>query len=207
MHISVVVPTINSIDSIKKCIASLKKQSLKCDIIVVANGSTDGTQRYLSHEHPDVEVLSYLKPLGFAGAVNAGIRHSIQQGSDFVALLNNDAEADRKWLENLYETIRTDDAIGIVTGKIVRKDSNKFDSTGDYYTTWLLPYPRGRGVRDRGQFDRIEEVVSASGGASIYRIKMLQEIGLFDEEFFAYYEDVDISLRAHHAGWKVMYNF
>lgn len=205
MKIAVVVPTLNSIDDIKECIPSLKKQSVFCDIIVVANGTTDGTQRYLSLEHPEVTVLSYLQPLGFAGAVNAGIRHAVENKYTHIALLNNDAIADRKWLEFLVELADTDEKIGIVTSKIKHYSGDKLDSTGDYYTTWFLPYPRGRNVRDKGQYDKIEEITSASGGASLYKVDLFKDIGLFDEDFFAYYEDVDISLRAHHAGWKVMY--
>ena len=205
MKISVVVPTVNSIDEVKECIASLKKQSMDCTIIVVTNGTTDGTRRHLSHEHPDVVVLSFIKPLGFAGAVNAGIRYSLENGFKYVALLNNDAVADRKWLAELVKTIEEMPNVGIVTSKILRSDTNKFDTTGDYYTSWLLPYPRGRNKRDRGQYDTPEPVVSASGGASLYRMDALKKIGLFDEDFFAYYEDVDISLRAQHAGWGVYY--
>jgi GT2 family glycosyltransferase len=205
MKISVVIPTINSIEDIKECVSSLKKQSIDCTIIVVANGTTDGTQRYLATDHEDVVVLSHLKALGFAGAVNAGIRYSVDNNFKYVALLNNDAIADRKWLEELVNTIESDDRYGIVTSKIKHYSSDRLDSTGDYYTSWFLPYPRGRNVRDRGQYDTPEEVVSASGGASIYRAEMFKNIGLFDEDFFAYYEDVDISLRAHHAGWKVYY--
>jgi GT2 family glycosyltransferase len=79
------------------------------------------------------------------------------------------------------------------------------DSTGDLYTSWGLPYPRGRDELDIGQYDEKSEVFSASGGASIYRADMLRQIGIFDEDFFAYYEDVDISFRAQLAGWKIVY--
>jgi GT2 family glycosyltransferase len=205
MKLSVVVPTINSIEEVKACIASLKRQSIGCNIIVVANGTTDGTQRYLSNEHPDVTVLSYQKPLGFAGAVNAGIRHALSDNASHVALLNNDAVADRRWLEYLYKSMCARPDAGMVTCKIKLSDANKFDSTGDYYTSWLLPYPRGRGVRDKGQYDTAEEVVSASGGASLYSVEMFGQVGLFDEDFFAYYEDIDICLRARHAGWRIYY--
>ena len=79
------------------------------------------------------------------------------------------------------------------------------DSTGDQYTSWGLPYPRGRDKIDSGYFNNSEEVFGATGGASLYRLKMLEKIGIFDEDFFAYYEDVDISFRAQLDNWKIEY--
>lgn len=94
---------------------------------------------------------------------------------------------------------------GIVTSKILTADGKRIDSTGDYLTAWGLPYPRGRGESDINKYDSDTVVFGASGGASLYRIKALREIGLFDEDFFAYYEDVDLSFRAQWAGWRVRY--
>jgi hypothetical protein len=94
---------------------------------------------------------------------------------------------------------------GIVTSKIVNQDGSHLDSTGDYYTVWGLPYPRGRGEKDLNKYDEQTAIFAASGGASLYRSSMLEKIGLFDEDFFAYYEDVDISFRAQLAGWNVAY--
>lgn len=84
-------------------------------------------------------------------------------------------------------------------------DKSHIDSTGDIYTTWGIPFPRGRDEPVTNAYDKSPWVFGASGGASLYRSAMLRKIGLFDEDFFAYYEDVDISFRAQHAGWKVRY--
>ena len=84
-------------------------------------------------------------------------------------------------------------------------DKKNLDSTGEQYTTWGLPFPRGREEPVSDKYDQDITVFGASGGASLYRTKMLKEIGLFDEDFFAYYEDVDISFRAQLAGWKIVY--
>jgi GT2 family glycosyltransferase len=179
---------------------------MKCQIIVVENGSTDGSLEFLKENYPDIELLVHEKNLGFAGGVNAGIRRSIDNGSDFVALFNDDAVADKHWLRNLVETIGQNNRIGIVTCKFMDIDAEHLDSTGDLYTNWGLPYPRGRGESVSDKYDKEVEVFAASGGASLYRVSMLKEIGLFDEDFFAYYEDIDISFRAQLAGWKVYYS-
>jgi GT2 family glycosyltransferase len=133
------------------------------------------------------------------------LRRAIELGADYVAAFNNDAVADKDWLSHLVKNLEKHPKTGIATCKLLTADGKKLDSTGDYYTVWGLPYPRGRGEKDVDKYDSETDVFGASGGASLYRVKMLNEIGLFDEDFFAYYEDVDISFRAQLAGWKVVY--
>lgn len=205
MKVAVVVPNWNGADMLGKCLSSLQKQTASADIIVVDNGSTDNSIEIVENDFPQVTLLKNRKNLGFAGGVNVGIKHAIEAGCDFVALFNNDAIAEPDWLEALLNTIKKDRGLGIVTGKLMRDDKKHFDSTGDFYSTWGLPFPRGRNQKDNGQYEEVQEVFGASGGASLYRVRMLEEIGLFDEKFFAYYEDVDISFRARLAGWKIYY--
>lgn len=201
----VVVPNWNGADSLADCLDSLQKQSRKAHIIVVDNGSVDGSVKLVETKYPDVELIKHGKNLGFAGGVNAGIRSAIKQGTDYVAAFNNDAIADKDWLKHLHAHLEKHSKTGIATCKLLTTDGKKLDSAGDYYTVWGLPYPRGRGETDIDKYDAETDVFGASGGASLYRVKMLNEIGLFDEDFFAYYEDVDISFRAQLAGWKVSY--
>ncbi|MDL2363295.1 MAG: glycosyltransferase family 2 protein [Patescibacteria group bacterium] len=203
--IAVVVPNWNGMAEIGACLDALLIQSEDCHVIVVENASTDGSLEYLHKNYSSVEIIVNETNLGFAGGVNCGIRSAIEQKFEYVALLNNDAVADPKWLENLQQKLATEQQHGIATSKILNGDGSQLDSTGDYYTNWGLPYPRGRGEHDVKVYDQMTEVFSASGGASLYRVSMLEEIGLFDEDFFAYYEDVDISFRAQLAGWKVAY--
>jgi GT2 family glycosyltransferase len=205
MKVFVVVPNWNGIDMLPKCLKSLEEQTVTAEIIVVDNGSSDGSVELAKKEFPQVNLLENKKNLGFAGGVNRGIENAIKHGADYVALFNNDAFAEKGWLEKLLELMKENANAGIVTCKFMRDDKQHFDSTGDFYSVWGLPYPRGRNKKDLGQFDEAEEVLGASGGASLYRTKMLKEIGLFDERFFAYYEDVDISFRARLAGWKIYY--
>jgi len=203
--VAIVVPNWNGMDSLATCLDSLLAQTFPARIIVVENGSTDGSLAFLEQNYPQVELVVNQTNLGFAGGVNAGIRKSIADGDDFVALFNNDAVADKDWLRHLVEDLEAHAEAGIATCKLLDSQRTHVDSTGDIYTIWGLPYPRGRGEEVSDKYDALVEVFGASGGASLYRTRMLQEIGLFDEDFFAYYEDVDISFRAQLAGWKVRY--
>jgi GT2 family glycosyltransferase len=200
-----VIPNWNGKDSIGACITSLQAQSRPCNIIVVENGSIDGSVEYLEQNFPNVVLLKQPKNLGFAEGVNVGIRYALRQGASSVALINNDAIADKAWLKSLLEALETHSEVGIVTCKLVDSRNTHMDSTGDMYTSWGLPYPRGRGEPVSTIYDKQNFVFGASGGASLYKTDMLRQVGLFDKDFFAYYEDVDISFRAQLAGWKVYF--
>jgi len=204
-RISVVVPNWNGKDDLPACLDSLLAQTESCRIIVVENGSTDGSLEFLKSNYPQVELIVHQKNLGFDGGVNAGIRKSLADGDEFVALFNNDAVADKDWLKYLIADLETHQEAGIATCKFVSSDGTHIDSTGDLYTTWGLPYPRGRGEPINDKYDSEVEIFGATGGATLYRINMLKQIGIFDEDFFAYYEDIDISFRAQLAGWKVRF--
>lgn len=204
-NIAVVVPNWNGMDSLAACLESLLAQTQTHSLIVVENGSVDGSLAFLQKNYPQVQLVINQTNLGFAGGVNGGIRAAINQGCDYVALFNNDAVADKYWLQRLAEALAEDDTVGIATGKLLSADKAHIDSTGDLYTNWGLPFPRGRGEAVNDTYDKATEVFGASGGASIYRVGMLEQIGLFDEDFFAYYEDVDLSFRAQLTGWKVRY--
>ena len=200
---SVVVPSWNGKDSLGPCLDSLLGQSEKADIIVVDNGSVDGSVEFIENNYPDVVLVRHKKNLGFTGGVNGGIKKAMQLGAEYIALLNNDAIADKDWLKNLVSFLDAHPEAGIATSKICDSKKTHLDSTGDLYTTWGLPYPRGRGEKFSNKYDKETWVFGASGGASLYRVKVFETIGLFDQDFFAYYEDIDISFRAQLAGWKV----
>lgn len=204
VKIAVVVPNWNGADHLAACVDSLLAQSLPCRVIVVDNGSVDGSLKLLE-KYSDIEVILHDENKGFAGGVNAGFRRVIDDGLRYVATLNNDAVADKDWLERLVDVLDKNPKVGIATSKILDGAGRKLDSTGDYLTNWGLPYPRGRGESNIDAYDDRTEVFGASGGAGLYRVKMLSEIGLFDEDFFAYYEDIDLSFRAQLAGWKVRF--
>jgi GT2 family glycosyltransferase len=201
----IVIPNWNGKDTLPACLDSLLAQTQKARILVVENGSTDGSLDLLHSNYPSIDLVVNTRNLGFAGGVNSGIKRAIELGAKYVALFNNDAVADKNWLKELIQALDNHTEAGSATCKLLSADKKHIDSTGDFYTTWGLPYPRGRGEPASDKYDTETEVFGASGGASLYRVKMLQEIGLFDEDFFAYYEDVDLSFRAQLAGWKVIY--
>lgn len=204
----IIVLNYKGISDTVESIASLSKQTYENFVIVaIENGSHDGSAekfKELKNQYGDKLVTLYNdKNLGFDGGVNTGIRWVLERDYEYVALLNNDATADPKWLESLIDAATTYKS-GITTGLLLHGDGKTIDSTGDWYSKWGLPFPRNRGDKTDGAPDS-EFVTGASGGASLYNTKMLRAIGLFDEDFFAYYEDIDISLRAQLAGWKVYY--
>jgi GT2 family glycosyltransferase len=201
----VVIPNWNGEDGLRVCLDSLQAQTLPAHIIVVDNGSVDGSVALVEQNYPEVELIKHTVNKGYAGGVNPGFKRAIELGADYVAPFNNDAVADKDWLRKLVDYLNDHEEVGIATCKVLTADGLRIDSTGDWYTVWGLPYPRGRGETDIHKYDHDTAVFGASGAASLYRVSMLKKVGLLDEAFFAYYEDVDLSFRAQLAGWKVAF--
>ena len=202
---AIIIPNWNGLAEIEACVRSLEAQTHTVTIIVVDNGSVDGSKELVERTFPEVVLLPQPKNLGFAGGVNVGIRYALERDFAYIGLFNSDAVADPQWAAGLQATLASQPEAGIVTGLLLHGDGKTIDSSGDWYSIWGLPFPRGRGQLARTA-DTAGFVFSGSGGASVYRATLLKQIGLFDETFFAYYEDVDISFRAQLAGYKVAYN-
>jgi len=201
----VVVPNWNGMEFILDCLKSLAEQTQEHAVIVVDNGSVDESVELIKQHFPETKIIRNSKNLGFAGGVNVGIKHAVRENAKYIALFNNDAVADKNWLQRLVEAMESHPKTGITTSKLLRMDGKYLDSTGQHYSVWGAPFPRGRNQKDEGQFDTQLEVFGATGGATLYRVTMLGEIGIFDERFFAYYEDDDISFRARLASWDIQY--
>lgn len=207
--VAIVILNWNGIEDTIACLDSLRLQSYTdCSIVVIDNGSVDDSvdrlRQYIAH-NADTNITLIENPinLGFAGGVNTGIRYALKRGFDYVALFNNDAVADKNWITSLVKAIAPDE-IGIATGLLLHEDGKTIDSTGDWFSKWGLAFPRNRG----DSVDRAAAagfVFGASGGATLYKTALFKDIGLFDDNFFAYYEDADISFRAQLADWKVTY--
>lgn len=209
-NLAIIVLNWNGADDALECINSLAQQTLKPTIIVVDNHSHDNSvvrfkQYQAKHPSVDCVVIDNEKNLGFAGGINTGLVYARKQEFDYIGVLNPDAVADKKWCRALVDELSSQPKCGIVTGILQRRDGKTLDTTGDFYTTWGLPGPRNRDEPTANAPDQPGEIFGATGGGALYRTAMLNDIGLFDEDFFMYYEDVDLSFRAQLAGWKVRY--
>ena len=212
--ISVVVVNWNRRNLLAACLRSLAGQTFRdFEVVVVDNGSSDGSValvKDLATGYPvPLHLIVNSNNRGFCAANNQGFAAS---RSELVALLNNDAEAEPCWLAALERVIRSADdvggssRVGMAASKIlVWEDPRRIDKVGH------LMYPdgqnrgRGTGQLDQGQFDRVEETLWPDGCAALYRRAMLDEIGGFDEEFFAYADDAELGLRGRIAGWTCLY--
>lgn len=201
--VSVIVPSWNGRHLLKDCLDPLKRQTYDdFEVILVDNGSTDGSGEWVKEFFPEVQFLPLSHNRGFAGAVNEGI--GIAKG-EFIALLNNDAIAEDCWIEELVKGIHSSSAIGFCASRILRLPyRRKVDTAGDSYTRFGVARKRGwNGGTD--EFLKPELVFGACAAAALYRRSMLEEIKFFDEDFFCLYEDVDLSFRAQLAGFKCLY--
>lgn len=209
-NLAIIVLNWNGADDALECISSLAQQTLKPNIIVVDNNSRDDSvARFKQYQakHPSVSctIIANDKNLGFAGGINTGLVYAREQGFKYIGVLNPDAIADKKWCQSLVDELSSQPKCGIATGILQRRDGKTLDTTGDFYTTWGLPGPRNRDEPIENAPSKPGEVFGATGGGAIYRAAMFDDIDMFDEYFFMYYEDVDLSFRAQLAGWKVRF--
>ncbi len=203
--VSVVIVNWNGKHLLGECLDSLIAQSAAgVEIILVDNGSGDGSVQYVRERYASVRVVSLPENLGFAGGNNAGIKVA---GGKYIALLNNDTKVALDWIANLLKEAEAAPAsVGMWASRIFSYDKpDVIDNVGLLLYLDGLGRGKGRLERDEGQYDSPGEAFFPSGCAGMYRREVLDEIGLFDEEFFAYADDVDIGLRARLAGWKCQY--
>jgi len=203
-RVSVIVLNWNGKHFLQECLGSLRQQTFKeFDTILVDNGSTDGSVQYIERRFPEVKVIALPKNTGFASGNNVGIQAS---DTEYVALLNNDTKADPGWLEALTKALEEHPQVGFCASKILLHDPpDVIDSAGDLFYTCGVGEKRGRAERDDEQFAELVPVFGACAAAALYRRQMLEDIGLFDEDFFAYAEDVDLSFRAQLAGYQCLF--
>lgn len=203
MKVSIIIPNYNGLKYLEVCLKSLSRQTFKdFEVIVVDNGSNDGSCKYVKDNYPYVRVIELINNGGFSKAVNQGIKAS--EGK-YIVMLNNDTEVEHDWLENLYNCLTKDKIIFSCASKMMQyNDRQKVDDAGDWYSILGWAYQRGHGKAGE-RFNRVEEVFSSCAGAAIYRKDILDEVGYFDESFFAYLEDVDIGYRARIHGHKNMF--
>ena len=208
--ISVIIPNWNGAQHLPTCLDSLRRQTHpRVEVIVVDNNSSDESVALLEKEYPEVTVIRLSENRGYAGGVNRGIWEA--KGETLV-VLNNDIEADPDWLAELWGGLERHPEAGAATSKILLFDQRDvINSAGDLYRVDGVPVNRGVWERDEGQYDQEEKVFSPCGGACAFRRSMLANLAtmdideVFDEDFFAYCEDVDLGWRAQLAGYHCLY--
>lgn len=205
-QISVIIPNRDGKIYLKKCLDSLLNQSLKpLEIIVVDDASTDNSIEYLKINYSSVITIPSSNtniPQGFAGGVNAGIR--IAKG-DYIALLNNDTEVDIDWLKEMHVTIEKYPNAASVSCKMYLKDGKHLNALGLMLENGGSCRTIADGIIDNGQFEEETEIFGPSGGAALWRKNVLDKIGIFEHDYFAYYEDADLAFRARAAGYISIY--
>jgi GT2 family glycosyltransferase len=186
------------------CLQALGAQSFRdLQIVLVDNGSTDGSVAFLNERFPQVQLIVNQENRGFAAANNQAVRAT---DSEFVATLNNDTEVEPAWLEELVKAAETDARVGACASKMLfARQPGMINSAGIAVDRAGIAWDWRGGEQDDPAERKAVEVFGACAGAALYRREMLDEIGLFDESFFAYLEDVDLAWRAQWAGWKALF--
>jgi GT2 family glycosyltransferase len=209
-HVSYIIINWNSKNDLSPCIKSILNQTIKPDeIIIIDNNSTDGSVmllQQLKKSYPRINIIFNSNNNGYCKAANQGL--ALAKG-EFVVLMNPDITLDERYSEFALNAMADSD-IGTVAAKLLNPtDKKTFDSCGLFLDPFRRAYDRGQLSWDNGQYNQIQTVFAAPGGAAFHRMTMLKEIAIageiLDEDFFAYYDDLDIGWRSNLAGWKCIY--
>lgn len=202
--IEVIIPNWNGRTMLGHCLASLQRQSLQnFAVTVVDNGSTDGSILYLQREFPDVKIISLDHNTGFSFAVNKGIE---QAASPWLLLLNNDMEVAPGCLEELGRAIAQQTDYDFFALKMMNyRQRDLIDGAGDAVLRGGVGYRLGTLEQDSVDYRQDREVFGACAGAALYSRNFFDQVGLFDPDFFAYLEDVDLNMRARRLGMRCMF--
>ncbi len=203
--VTVVIPNLNGKRFLKDCLDSLFAQSFRdFGVVLVDNASSDGSVGLVESSYPEVEVIRNETNLGFARAANQGIAEA---SGDYIVLLNNDTVLERDWLANLVRAAdSSSEEFMFFASKILRMEDGKIiESTGDSLGFTGMPYPLNYEELDDGRFEEPFPVFSACAAGALYKRKLFDEVGLFDEDFFAYHEDTDLCFRAQLMGYKGLF--
>ena len=203
-QIEIIIPTWNGSTMLQHCLKSLSEQSFtNFSVTVVDNGSIDDTEEMLSKDYPAVRLVKFSYNTGFSVAVNAGIEEA---KADLILLLNNDMEVDPHCLEELIAAAARYEAYDFFALKMLSFNKrNILDGAGDAVLRGGVGYRLGTQEADGLQYSDDREVFGACGGGALYRKRFFQNTGLFDPDFFAYLEDVDLNIRARRVGMRCMY--
>lgn len=199
--VTIIIPNYNGLKFMEPCFKALRAQSdQNFELLVVDNGSTDGSVKWLEdHQIPSIFLE---ENTGFSGAVNIGIRESV---TPYVILLNNDTEPQPDYVKEMVKAIQRSPKIFSVSSKMIQLyHKDLMDDAGDMYSVLGWAYQRGVGQKSSG-YNKACRVFSACAGAAIYRREVFDKIGGFDEDHFAYLEDIDVGYRAKICGYENWY--
>ncbi|MBE5991521.1 MAG: glycosyltransferase family 2 protein [Paenibacillaceae bacterium] len=199
--VTIIIPNYNGLKFMEPCFKALRAQSdQNFELLVVDNGSTDGSVKWLEdHQIPSIFLE---ENTGFSGAVNIGIRESV---TPYVILLNNDTEPQPDYVKEMVKAIERSPKIFSVSSKMIQLyHKDLMDDAGDMYSVLGWAYQRGVGQKSSG-YNKACRVFSACAGAAIYRREVFDKIGGFDEDHFAYLEDIDVGYRAKICGYENWY--
>ncbi len=201
--VAIVIVNWNGLEHLRTCIPAVLAQDHALEAIVVDNGSTDESVAWLRSTYPQVRLVCNEANHGFARATNQGI---LLSDATYLGLLNNDARPEPGWLAAMVDALESGRRVGMAACQIrFAHRPDLLDSAGIEVDTLGVGWNRHFGMPVAREPEEIKEVLGPCGAAALYRREMLDEIGLFDERYFAYYEDVDLAWRAQRAGWRCLY--
>ena len=225
-HVVISLLNFNGKKNTLECLESLKnvkRDNFKLTIVVVDNASTDASPSVISNLKSQISNLKFIKNannLGFAGGNNVAIKYALENGANYVLILNNDTYVDKNFLEELLKASEKDEKIGILVPKIYfapgfefHKDRYRKNELGKVFwyaggkMDWanVIGHHRGVDEVDRGQFDKTEETELATGCCMLIKREVIDRVGMFDDKYFLYYEDADLCVRAKKNGFKIMF--
>lgn len=201
---SIIIPNWNGKEYLKNCLKSLEDQSFKnFELIVVDNGSVDGSKDYIKKNYPTVTLIEINRNIGFSPAVNLGIKRA---KGKYIILINNDTKVDKDCIKNLVRAVEQHPEVGMVAAKMMQYHNPKIiDSAGDYIDAVGHANNIGLGEEDGEKFNKGRYIFLVTGGGSLFRREVFNKVGLFDHDYFAYFEDVDLSFRAQMVGFKAWF--
>lgn len=201
--ITIIIPNYNGMRYLEGCLKSLEAQTDRdFEILMIDNGSTDESVRWVREHYPKVLIRAYRRNTGFCRAVNAGI---LLSRTEYVLLLNNDVVLDPGMVAALHTAIRERPLAFSCCAKLLQmSDPSRIDDAGDFYNVFGWAFARGKGAGSE-HYLRAQKVFACCAAAAIYRRSVFSRIGLFDERHFAYLEDIDIGYRAQRYGYENWY--
>jgi GT2 family glycosyltransferase len=203
-RLTAVVLNLDGRELLERMLPTLVGQDPGARLVVLDDGSSDGSPEWVEATYPQVEVVRNPHNLGVARSFNRAVE--LARGSDYLALLNNDLELEPGYLPTLVAVLDAHPEAASAAGKMRSvRDPRRLDGAGDAFLWSSAATRRGYGEVDEGQYDTPGEVFSACGGAAVYRMAAFDDVGAFDGDFFAYLEDIDWGFRAQLRGWTARY--